>query len=210
MTVATKVARFAQKPLPDKWKAITATIGAAASDFLPPVLARGLAKVIRRSSPTGLRVAPYQRDEFLTWLTYINPGMLVPGNLALLNHSIQRMPETGVVIEIGSFAGLSLNHIIHMMTQTGRSNVVFSVDEWNFENINNSLIPGSSVNFSDYRELAIDTFRRNVLLFHSNQLPHHIGVSSDKFFQLWSQKNGGNRLLWESNYSWWPDLIGLH
>jgi hypothetical protein len=153
--------------------------------LLPPALVRAATAVIPQSSP---RVAPYQRDEFLIWLTFINPGMLVQSNLALMSHSIRAMPDTGAVIEIGSFAGLSLNHIIHMMGQVGRSNPVFSVDEWHFEGSDKSLIPGSSVQFSDYRNHVIDTFRRNVLLFHADHLPHHIVVSSDKFFQLWTQK----------------------
>jgi Methyltransferase domain len=50
------------------------------------------------------------------------------------------------------------------------------------------LIPGSKIPFADYRDLAIDTFRRNLLLFHSDCLPHHIAASSDKFFELWAQK----------------------
>src|SRR2546423_38623 len=108
-----------------------------ARDLLPPALVR----VIRQSTS---RVSPYQRDDFLNWLTFINPGMLPPSNLALMSHSIRTMPDAGAVIEIGSFAGLSLNHIIHMMRQVERSNPVFSVDEWHFEGSGKSAIPGSS------------------------------------------------------------------
>ena len=150
------------------------------------MLVRAAAKVMTGPSRPG--IAAYQRDEFLEWLTFINPGMLAPSNLALLSHSIRTMPETGAVIEIGSFAGLSLNHIIHMMRQAGRSNPVFSVDEWHFEGSGTSLIPGSSVQFADYRNHAIESFRRNLLLFHSDRLPNHIVSSSDEFFRLWTQK----------------------
>jgi hypothetical protein len=150
------------------------------------VLVRGLAKAIRRSEP---RLAPYQRDEFLTWLNFINPGMLSESNLALMNHSIKRMPDNGAVIEIGTFAGLSLNHLIHMMKQAGRSNLLFSVDEWHIDGERQVVhIPGSAVEFSEYRKHVIETFHRNLLLFHSDRLPHHIVTSSDRFFQLWTQK----------------------
>ena len=152
-----------------------------ARDLLPPALVR----VAKTLIPP--RVVPSQRDEFLTWLTFIDPGMLDPGNLALMSHSIRAMPDAGAVIEIGSFAGLSLNHIIHMMRQAGRLNSVFSVDEWRFGG-DNSLIPGSSVRFPDCRDHVIETFRRNLLLFHSERLPRHIVVSSDEFFRLWTQK----------------------
>ena len=189
MNLATKVARFAQKPLPEKGKAITATIRPVVRDFLPPVLLRAAKAVIRRQAT----LPPYRRDEFLYWLTLINPGTLDERNLPLFNHAIQRMPDNGAVVEIGSWCGMSLNHLIHMIQQTGRSNVVFSVDEWNFEGsgaalIPGSLIPGSKVQFVDYRDLAMDTFRRNLLLFHPDQLPHHIVESSDSFFELWTQR----------------------
>jgi hypothetical protein len=67
----------------------------------------------------------YRRDEFLTWLTFINPGMLTIHNAALMNHAVRNMPERGAVVEIGSFAGLSLNHIIHMMQQTADRTLSF-------------------------------------------------------------------------------------
>lgn len=98
------------------------------------------------------------------------------------------MPDGGAVLEIGSWCGMSLNHLIHMIQQTGRSNAIFSVDEWHFEGTGASLIPGSKIRFSDYRDLAIDTFRRNLSLFHPDRLPHHIVASSDKFFELWAQR----------------------
>ena len=116
------------------------------------------------------------------------PGMLTPANLHLISHAVNGMPEEGAVIEIGSFAGLSLNHIIHMLRQAGRSNPVISVDEWQFEGGNQGAIPGSAVLFADYREHVIDTFRRNLMLFHADSLPHHIVSSSDAFFRLWAQK----------------------
>jgi len=133
-------------------------------------------------------VAAYQRDDFLKWLSFINPGMLFGGNLPLMSHALRAMPASGAVIEIGSFAGLSLNHIIHMMQQAGRSNPVFSVDEWHFEGSDQEFIPGSAVRFADYREHVIDTFRRNLTLFHRDSLPHHVVSNSDGFFRLWAEK----------------------
>lgn len=130
-------------------------------------------------------VAACQPDEFLKWLTFINPGMLAPSNLGLINHALRGMPEEGSVIEIGSFAGLSLNHIIHFMQQAGRTNPLVSVDEWYFEGARDFL-PGSAVSFVDYREHVMDTFRRNLSLFHPNSLPHHVVANSDAFFRLWA------------------------
>ena len=105
--------------------------------------------------------------------------MLGAGNLDLLNRAVRGMPAKGAVVEIGSFAGLSINHIIHMMRQAGRSNAVFSVDEWRFEGAQDGTIQGSSVRFADYREHVIDTFQRCLMLFHADSLPYHVVVSSD-------------------------------
>jgi hypothetical protein len=108
---------------------------------------------------------------------------------AVAHAAVRLAAGGGAVIEIGSFAGLSLNHIIHMMRQARRSNPIFSVDEWHFENSDVlQLIPGSSVRFVDYRDLVVDTFRRNLLLFQPDRLPHHMVCSSDEFFCLWTQK----------------------
>jgi hypothetical protein len=50
------------------------------------------------------------------WLSFINPGMLVGSNIDLFAYCINRLPNnTGAVIEIGSFAGLSLNHLILLL-----------------------------------------------------------------------------------------------
>jgi len=43
------------------------------------------------------------------------------------------------------------------------------------------------VSFSAYRQHVIDTFERNILLFSSRHLPHHIARESDAFFDAWSR-----------------------
>lgn len=68
-----------------------------------------------------------------------------------------------------------------------RGNPVFSVEEWIFEGANfGHCIPGTSASFDDYRRLAIETFRSNVMLFNGDRLPHHIELSSNKFFSSWN------------------------
>jgi len=122
------------------------------------------------------------------WLSFINPGMLVGSNIDLFAYCINRLPNnTGAVIEIGSFAGLSLNHLILLLKKAQRGNPVLSVDEWIFEGANfGHCIPGTSASFDDYRRLAIETFRSNVMLFNGDRLPHHIELSSNKFFSSWN------------------------
>jgi Methyltransferase domain len=100
-----------------------------------------------------------------------------------------RLPSKSPVLEIGSFAGLSLNHIILLLRRARRNNPVFSVDAWNFEGFQSGrLIAGSSIPFDDYRMHVIETFRRNVMLFSGDRLPHHIELSSDAFFAAWEAR----------------------
>jgi SAM-dependent methyltransferase len=119
-------------------------------------------------------------------LRFINPGMLSDSNIDLFEHCISRLPSDAPVLEIGSFAGLSLNHIIHLLRRGKRPNVVFSVDEWIFENSTSGTIGQSPVSFAAYRKHAIETFRKNVTLFSGDHLPHHIERNSDAFFSLWA------------------------
>jgi methyltransferase family protein len=57
-----------------------------------------------------------------------------------------------------------------------------------FEGSRDGLIPGSAVQFCRYRDHVIDSFRRNLLLFHFDRLPHHIVGNSDEVFHLWTKK----------------------
>jgi hypothetical protein len=156
------------------------------------MLVRGLLNLKKRNQTI---IPNFTKDEAMTWLSYINPGMLMKSNLDLFAYCIDRLPNsTGAVIEIGSFAGLSLNHLILLLKKTRRENSVFSVDEWIFENASEWIfeyasfghcIAGTSTPFDEYRRLVIDTFRSNVMLFNGDRLPHHIELSSNKFFSSW-------------------------
>jgi hypothetical protein len=139
---------------------------------------RGASLLRKKSTP---------RDEFQKWMSLINPGMLAPGNLFLFDKCIALLPSNAPIVEIGSFAGLSLNNIIYLLRRAGRTNEVFSADEWLFEGAlkDGTKIPGSDVLFQDYRSNVIETFRRNVELFSGNRLPHHMALNSDSFFESW-------------------------
>jgi hypothetical protein len=148
-----------------------------------------LAKRVLSEPPSAVK--PFKSDdEILAWMKFINPGMLRASNLDLFAHCIERLPSIAPVVEIGSFAGLSLNHIIYLLRRAKLPNPVFSVDAWTFERSNSGehLEGSCGVTVSSYREHAIDTFRRNVILFSSDRLPHHIQLSSDQFFAAWRAK----------------------
>jgi len=149
--------------------------------------------VIRRACMRGssfLRGKSTPRDELQTWMSFINPGMLHSGNVYLFEQCISQLPSGAAIVEVGSFAGLSVNNIIHLLRRGGRNNVVYSADEWRFEGAkeDDTKIPGSGVLFKDYRSHVIETFRRNVRLFSGDRLPHHMVLDSDSFFSSWGAR----------------------
>lgn len=130
---------------------------------------------------------PVGEHEFLNWLRFINPGMLVRGNVELLAYCANNLPSNSPVLEVGTFAGLSLNHLIYFLRRSNRDNPVFSVDEWRFEGARaGETIPGSSLSFDAYRDHVIETFYRNLQLFSGDRLPFHYELSSDAFFSAWN------------------------
>jgi hypothetical protein len=156
-------------------------------DWLPPALlraamaARNIAKL-----PVG-SLKPVVMDDTMSWMAFINPGMVYGGNLALFSYCIEHLPSGAPLIEIGSFAGLSLNYLILFLRRAGRTNPVFSVDDWKFEDYpRGELIEG--VPFEAYRAHVVETFRRNVTLFSGDRLPHHIELDSDAFFAAWAAR----------------------
>jgi predicted O-methyltransferase YrrM len=127
-------------------------------------------------------------DHTRAWLTMANPGMLEPGNLYLFDRCIRDMPP-GAVIEIGSFCGLSLNHILLLMRHHARDNPVFSADAWEFEGFTAgaACLDGTKIPAPPFQQHIIESFRRNVEFFNTDRLPHHIRLNSDDFFHAWSR-----------------------
>ncbi len=149
---------------------------------------RALGRLQRSARKSTSQVEVIPPDDFLAWLSFIDPGMLLPGNVYLLDYCLQNLKVASAIVEIGSFAGLSLNHILYFARKYQRQNPVFSVDAWTFEGASaSSNIAGSDVSFLAYRQHVIETFERNNRLFSSKNLPRHIALESDAFFDAWSR-----------------------
>jgi len=129
------------------------------------------------------------QDEYLTWLSYANPGMLEEGNQYLIDYAIRRLSTAAPILEIGSFCGLSTNVITHFKRVHGMRNALITCDKWQFENVNDRLeIPNSPILFSDYRRFVRDSYIRNIKMFSPDDLPFTIEMTSNEFFEAW--KNG--------------------
>jgi hypothetical protein len=152
-------------------------------ELLPPVLVRSSLRMMGyRTRP----LPPVAGDDLMAWMQIIIPGWLPHGNLEAFAYCLARLPSGAPIIEIGSFAGLSLNLLIHLLHRAGRQNPVFSVDNWRFEGSDDGLIKGSHISHDAYRAHVIETFRRNVTLFSGGSLPHHIELDSNAFFTAWA------------------------
>lgn len=127
-------------------------------------------------------------DEFISWLLFVNAGMIDKGNIYVFDYVIRNLRSTKPIIEIGSFCGLSLNILNYLLRKYSKTNNLFSADPWIFEGYNeNSRIGDSQIEFKEYRKFVLDSFCRNLNFFSKNDLPHSIEATSDKFFELWEE-----------------------
>jgi hypothetical protein len=133
-----------------------------AREVCPPFLWKLAYRARQRLTP----VQAVPKTPLIFWMGFINPGMFSDENLALFDYCIRHLPNEAPIIEIGSFAGKSLNHLILLLRRAGRANPVFSVDDWKFGGMidwRGEAIEGL-VPLDAYRAHVIDTFEKNARL----------------------------------------------
>jgi len=149
--------------------------------FVPPVV-WSLASRAKR----GTRTPPPREDAQVKSLRDTIPGWLNAGNVRAFDRCIAAMPE-GAVIEIGCYAGLSANAILHFLQKHGRRAALFSADPWVIEGPAEPA--GSGLGEAEWlgrrRAYIRDTYERATRLHSAARLPHHFEVSSDAFFADW-------------------------
>jgi len=122
-------------------------------------------------------------------------GMLHEGNIYLLDYAIKNMPEGKYVLEIGSWAGLSTNLILHLMQKYGRKEQFLGCDPWLYaynetEAEENYPIDGrDDISRATYMEYIKKGFMDAALLLHKNNLPYTFRLKSDDFFDAFHQKS---------------------
>jgi hypothetical protein len=143
-----------------------------------------------------IKKLPYT-DRFITRLpsSTIGCGMLHEGNVYLMDYAIKNMPEGKYVLEIGSWAGLSTNLLLHLMEKYGRKEQFLGCDPWLYsyndaEAEQEFSIDGKAeVSRAEYMDYIRQGFIQAALLFHKNKLPHTFRLKSDDFFEQFSQKS---------------------
>lgn len=124
-------------------------------------------------------------DEYVTWLTFANAGMLNKGNLLCFDYAMGHLPSKNPIVEIGSFAGLSTNLLSYYKRRHMVDNTIFNCDAWRFEGAA-GCVGDSDITHDAYRLFVRDTYLRNVSMFSADQLPHTIEACSDDFFAAWA------------------------
>ena len=136
-------------------------------------------------------------DTYLSWLSFVNAGMLARGNADAFAFAIGHLPSAAPIIEIGSFCGLSTNAITHFKEKLGVKNRLITCGKWIFEGAQVEPLLGGSphLTHSEYREFVRSTYIRNIQTFARFDLPYTVEMFSDEFFAAWSQNQHATDVL---------------
>lgn len=131
-----------------------------------------------------------KQNEFISWLSFANAGMLDTGNLYCFEYAIENIPSLDPIVEIGSFCGLSTNIISHYLKINNKQNKLITCDKWIFEGAEkpSEYLTNSTISHSQYKNFVKESFLRNISFFSKDNLPNTIECFSDEFFDLWKDK----------------------
>ena len=132
----------------------------------------------------------FKSDEYITKLCYANTGFLNIGNIWCFDYAIANLPSENPIIEIGSFCGLSSNVITYLKYRHSRKNKLICVDPWDFSEGDKSakLAEHPYLTNGKYEEIIKKSFRENILLFSSYDLPFPLQLRSEDFFKHWEKQ----------------------
>jgi len=123
-------------------------------------------------------------DDFVSWLSFANAGMLNKGNLLCFDYVMRNLPSENPMVEIGSFAGLSTNLINYYRRRHGATNALYTCDAWRFEGAV-EYVGDSDISHDAYRQFVRETYMRNVGMFSGDKLPRTVDACADDFFAAW-------------------------
>ncbi len=139
------------------------------------------------------------KDDFIKRLpsSVIGGGMLNEGNIYLMDYAIRNMPHNGIVLEIGSYGGLSANLICHLLKSHNKQNTHFaSCDAWIYEGYNDDktnkrpYIDGNiQISRSSFMNYIKNAYINSIQLLHSDIRPNACHLTSDMFFDIWNNQN---------------------
>jgi len=127
-------------------------------------------------------------NDYIHWLCFANPGMLVTGNLYCFDYAIRNLPAEAPILEIGAFSGLSTNILAYYKEKHGVRVPLITCDRWEFEGAEKGRPVGdSSILHEEYREFVREGYIRNVRMFSRSDLPYTLEMLSDELFVAWRE-----------------------
>jgi len=125
----------------------------------------------------------------------IGEGMLHEGNIYLMDYALKNMPQNGVVIEIGSYGGLSTNLMLHLLMKNNRVEKLINCDPWIYEGATDrygtksDTIDGrKNISRDNYSTYMKTNFMNGIQFLHKDNLPHSFQLTSDAFFKEYDKK----------------------
>jgi hypothetical protein len=144
-----------------------------------------------------LKIKELPEDVFIQRLRSLVIGecMLHKGNIYLMNFALKYMPTNGVVIEIGSYGGLSTNLMLHLLKKNDRIEKLINCDPWMYEGfadrhgtISDSIDGRKDISRDDYSAYMKSNFINGIQFLHKDNLPHSFQLTSDEFFIEYDKK----------------------
>ena len=144
-----------------------------------------------------LKVKEIPEDLFIQRLRslVIGEGMLHRGNIYLINFALKNMPNNGIVLEIGSYGGLSTNLILYLLKKNDRIEKLINCDPWIYEGYNdkqgielNTIDGRSDISRNNYSKYMRSNFIKSTKFLNKNNLPYSFQLTSDEFFITYRKK----------------------
>lgn len=116
-------------------------------------------------------------------------GMLHPGNIYLMDYAVRNMPTGAYVMEIGSWAGLSTNLLLHLMKKYGRKEKFTGCDPWLYsynegKETEPTFIDGrEDISRMEYMDYIRQGFINSVTILNKTKLPFTCHLTSDEYFE---------------------------
>lgn len=136
-----------------------------------------------------------EKDDFISRLrcTVIGEEMLHEGNIYLMDYAIKNMPKSGIILEIGSYAGLSTNLLLHLLEKHDQKHIFLGCDAWVYEGYNDftgkieTHIDGkTNISRISYMEYIKSAFIKATQLLHPQRLPYTCHLRSNDLFKKWN------------------------
>lgn len=140
----------------------------------------------------------YVNDPFVNIINASVSGWLDKGHLYCFDYAMKHIDSKSPIVEIGAYCGLSTCVIAHYKRKHNRSNKLFTIDTWSFEDSKNvEYAKKAKYEIENLFPFIIDSFKNNVNFFSKDNLPIAVHSTSDDFFEKVAKHEPIDNLFFE-------------